>query len=151
MDTRTGEIMTDAEARKRLLQEPALREFLKPVKSISKWRQAALARGEKVYHSPRSRCPCGSGKRFKSCCMTSGAAMSVDTNKPSDAMALLLALENIYLLARRKRCVIHRYVKDVAIPIGPKSEDADWDVVIKWCEQAGLKPRIIRTAKAVRR
>jgi hypothetical protein len=61
-----------------------------------------------------------------------------------------LALENCYMLARRKRTIVHEYKKDVngkeiAIPIGPKSTDTDWDNIIRFCEQAGLKQSIVRT------
>lgn len=58
-------------------------------------------------------------------------------------------LENIYMLARKKRAVVYAYPRDFpnvpATPIGPKSDDADWDHVIRFCEQAGLRPTVLRT------
>jgi len=56
-------------------------------------------------------------------------------------------LENVYMLARTKRAVRHRYDNDGKVlgQIGPKSDDADWDHIIRFCEQAGLKPTILRT------
>lgn len=51
------------------------------------------------------------------------------------------------MLAMRKRVVVHRYHQDGSSePIGPKSDDADWDHIKRFCEQAGLKSTIIREA-----
>lgn len=57
------------------------------------------------------------------------------------------ALENIFMLAKRKRVVTHYYEGDKIIKtIGPKSDDADWDHIIRFCEEAGLQSSIIRAA-----
>ncbi len=63
-----------------------------------------------------------------------------------DAKKMRCALENAYMLARRKRAIMYRYVdgKDPE-PIGRRSEDADWDHIIRFCETAGLKESILRT------
>lgn len=63
-----------------------------------------------------------------------------------DVEKLAYAFENVYMLASRKRTVTHRYVDGKAIPIGPRSEDSDWDHVIRFCENAGLRHSIVRTA-----
>ena len=46
-------------------------EFLVPIEegNLSEKVQADLREHGKAQIGPRSRCPCGSGKRFKSCCM----------------------------------------------------------------------------------
>ena len=58
-------------------------------------------------------------------------------------------LENVYMLARMKRAIRYRYPEGFpevpAEPIGPRSDDPDWDNIIRFCEQAGLKPTILRT------
>jgi len=77
MDTRTGEIaqMKEFEKRaldKRLLNQsddiadiiPIRLEFLSP--RVRKM----VAETGKGWVSRNSKCPCGSGKRFKACCMT---------------------------------------------------------------------------------
>lgn len=58
------------------------------------------------------------------------------------------ALEDMYMLARRKRTVTHHY-PDSGPPeqIGPKSDDTDWDHVIRLCEKAGLRPSIVKIAR----
>lgn len=56
------------------------------------------------------------------------------------------ALEDCYMLARRKRAITHRYPEGKPPEqIGPKSDDADWDHIIRFCEQAGLQSSILRT------
>lgn len=59
-------------------------------------------------------------------------------------------LENIYMMARMKRAVRHRYPEGFpevpAEQIGPQSDDPDWDHIIRFCEQAGLRPTILRFA-----
>lgn len=66
-----------------------------------------------------------------------------------DANRMRHELENIYMLARMKRAVRHRYPEGFpevpAEPIGPKSDDPDWDHIIRFCEQAGLRPTVLRT------
>ena len=54
------------------------------------------------------------------------------------------ALQNIYMLASLKRTVVHRYENGKSIPIGPKSDDSDWDHIIRFCESAGLRHSIVR-------
>lgn len=68
-----------------------------------------------------------------------------DTNK------MRQELENIYMLALRKRAITNRYPEGFpevpARPIGPKSADEDWDHIIRFCEQAGLRSSVLRTLK----
>jgi len=66
MDTRTGDIGK--------LQDMKIRvpkEFLRAVDSstLSKKHRKELEQNGHTRLGPRSRCACGSGKRFKSCCM----------------------------------------------------------------------------------
>lgn len=72
------------------------------------------------------------------------------TNNELDPERMRHELENIYMLARVKRAKRHRYDNDGKFIglIGPKSDDEDWDKVIKFCEQAGLRATIIRTMEA---
>lgn len=57
------------------------------------------------------------------------------------------ALESCYMLARMKRVITFNY-NDPDNPrrIGPKSDDTDWDHIIRICEEAGLIATIVRTA-----
>lgn len=68
-----------------------------------------------------------------------------------DANKMRHELENIYMLARKKRAIRHSYpdgFPDVpAVPIGPKSNDKDWDHIIRFCEQAGLRDSILKTTE----
>ena len=77
MDTRTGEIVPMKEFEKRRVNKkflklfdddaatnPILFEFLSP-----RVRKMVTETG-KGWVSRNSKCPCGSGKRFKACCMT---------------------------------------------------------------------------------
>jgi hypothetical protein len=67
-------------------------------------------------------------------------------DKEYDPDALLLALKDCYAIARRNRAHRRGYAEDGSIiDKGPKSDDADWDHVIRFCERAGLKESIIRT------
>ena len=72
-------------------------------------------------------------------------------DKEPDIATLKRALQNCYMLAARKRTVVHRYEiidgKEVAIPIGPKSDDPDWDRIIHFCESTGISHSIIRLMK----
>lgn len=70
MDTRTGEVASIQHFRE-TLNEKELEMFVKPVdsKNLSTVRRAELQRVGSTLVSPRSRCPCGSGHRFKRCCM----------------------------------------------------------------------------------
>ena len=63
-----------------------------------------------------------------------------------DINKMKMALKNCYMLAKRKRTVVHRYLENgQAVSIGPKSEDADWDHIIRFCEGTGLRMSIIKT------
>jgi len=66
MDTRTGEIGDYNEMRKRI--DP---KFLMPVDiaNLSKANQDRWRKGELDKIGRNHKCPCGSGKRFKRCCM----------------------------------------------------------------------------------
>lgn len=57
------------------------------------------------------------------------------------------ALEDVYMLAGMKRAKRHRYddAGNFIGLIGPKSDDPDWDHIIRFCEQAGLRASILRT------
>lgn len=63
-----------------------------------------------------------------------------------DKEKMRMAIENIYMLANRKRVVIHNYNSGKPVAIGPKSDDTDWDHIIRFCESAGIRQSIIRTA-----
>jgi hypothetical protein len=57
-------------------------------------------------------------------------------------------IENCYMLAKKKRHIVHTYEKGptgeiIPIPVGPKSEDTDWDHIIRFCESAGVQTSIL--------
>jgi len=60
MDTRTGEIMTEEEAMRRIWADPREAKFLKPVQPYVR------SRPKTGRNEP---CPCGSGLKFKKCCL----------------------------------------------------------------------------------
>jgi uncharacterized protein YecA (UPF0149 family) len=65
MDCRTGEIMSQAEAAKRIAVNRVISKYIKPMKIAPnalqlRRRPAKVGRNEK--------CPCGSGLKFKHCC-----------------------------------------------------------------------------------
>jgi len=66
MDTRTGEIGDYDEMRKKI--DP---KFLMPVDiaNLSRANQDRWRKGELDKIGRNHKCPCGSGKRFKRCCM----------------------------------------------------------------------------------
>lgn len=71
MDTRTGEIM----AKKDLLERLGAADFKKYAKPVNVQNLTKRARNDLIqigHHrlSQNSRCACGSGKRFKRCCMS---------------------------------------------------------------------------------
>jgi uncharacterized protein YchJ len=70
MDTRTGVIADYSELAK-CMTEQERTHFLRVVDpaNLSKAHRAELARTGTTTVGPRSRCPCGSGHRFKRCCM----------------------------------------------------------------------------------
>lgn len=70
MDTRTGEVAGWEHFAERLPKEE-LRRFVVSIDpaNLSQVRRAELIRVGTTTVSPRSRCPCGSGHRFKRCCM----------------------------------------------------------------------------------
>lgn len=61
---------------------------------------------------------------------------------------LRLSLEDCYMLARRKRTVTYHYDSGKRVPEGPRSDDTDWDHIVRFCERAGLKPSILRATSA---
>lgn len=65
MDTRTGEVGL----LEKMGHVPA--KFLKGVKqeNLSERVRAQIERDGRTFISRNSKCPCGSGKRFKGCCM----------------------------------------------------------------------------------
>lgn len=70
MDTRSGQIAGYDQLAARMTEDER-RQFLKPIDpaNLSQVRRAELTRVGTTTVSPRSRCPCGSGHRFKRCCM----------------------------------------------------------------------------------
>ena len=70
MDTRTGEVGT-LERLARRLTEKQKNQFIKPIELsyLSDRVRALVLKDERAFISRNSRCPCGSGKRFKNCCM----------------------------------------------------------------------------------
>jgi len=77
MDTRTGEIAQIAEFEKRRVDKKFLKRFddnsiVKPIrlKFLSPRVRKMVTETGKGWVSRNSKCPCGSGKRFKECCMT---------------------------------------------------------------------------------
>lgn len=65
---------------------------------------------------------------------------------PNRVRKLELALENCLMLARRKRANRHTYNADGTVtPRPPKSDDTDWDHVIRFCHDAGVQESILRT------
>ena len=68
MDSRDGLIMD----REKLLEKigaTAMDQYGREVKYLSAVNERKLVRDGQMTLSPRSRCACGSGKRFKSCCI----------------------------------------------------------------------------------
>lgn len=66
---------------------------------------------------------------------------------PHRVRKLEMALENCFMLASRKRARRVSYHKDGTFTPGePRSDDADWDHIKRFCESVGLSPSIIRTA-----
>ena len=70
MDTRTGEISPLDELLEKLSPEE-FKQFIRPVdeSALSNRVRNVLKREGRVTISRNSRCPCGSGKKFKKCCM----------------------------------------------------------------------------------
>lgn len=72
--------------------------------------------------------------------------MEWDRSDPERIRKLELALENCLMLAARKR-VSRTTFDSNGNPIGktgPKSEDADWDHIVRFCHEAGVKHSILR-------
>lgn len=71
-----------------------------------------------------------------------------DDSDPNRVRKLELAIENCFMLASRKRCIRHTYNDDgTTTPRGPKSDDADWDHIIRFCRAVGVSESILRTAE----
>ena len=70
MDTRTGRIMEE-KALMDLIGEDDFVRFAMPIasKNLTEAQRKELSETGTTLIKPRTRCPCGSGKRFKSCCM----------------------------------------------------------------------------------
>lgn len=70
MDTRTGRVGPMKDLAKGMT-EPQIKTYLRPIDPANLSRQARrlLERKGTVTISRNSRCPCGSGIRFKRCCM----------------------------------------------------------------------------------
>ena len=83
MDIRTGHVTNIA---KLIAAMPAneVAQFVRPVNpaNLSQANQTQLRRAGEVTIKPRSRCPCGSGRRFKSCCMNTPRANVADKRLP---------------------------------------------------------------------
>lgn len=73
MDTRTGQI-ADLNSFLKRFDQDELDKFVKPidVANLSQRNRRELYRIGTVTVGQRSRCPCGSGHRFKRCCMYKG-------------------------------------------------------------------------------
>ena len=74
MDTRTGEIGTFEELKKGK-KKSEIKKFLRriSIENLSaKNRRIFEKGGQRIVLSRNSTCPCGSGKRFKRCCMIEG-------------------------------------------------------------------------------
>jgi hypothetical protein len=59
---------------------------------------------------------------------------------------------NCYVIAKRNRMVIHKFEysengESIDKPIGPRSDDPEWDHIIRFCEELGLTPSILRLAE----
>lgn len=53
------------------------------------------------------------------------------------------------MVAKMKRVVTFNYADpDNPRQIGPASDDADWDRIIRCCERAGLSSSVVRVAEA---
>lgn len=70
MDTRTGEIASLAHFRERLGAKE-FDDFIKPIDSaaLSPIARLSLAETGRAQIGRNSLCPCGSGKKFKRCCI----------------------------------------------------------------------------------
>lgn len=70
MDTRSG-IITSEENLKQTLSEGEFFRFAVPIdlKNLTQTQRDQLSKSGTIQIKPRTKCPCGSGKRFKSCCM----------------------------------------------------------------------------------
>ena len=68
MDTRTGEIMSREDLFNKLGKKD-FDKYARPVQYLSQIARKNLTRVGIHVVSKNSRCPCGSGKRFKKCCM----------------------------------------------------------------------------------
>ena len=70
MDTKTGRIMPEDQLRS-IMGEDDFSRFAVPIdaKNLTKKQRVELVEVGSIQIKPRTRCPCGSGKRFKSCCM----------------------------------------------------------------------------------
>jgi len=70
MDTRTGEINTLENFRKKL-SEDEIRRFVKQVgiNKLTQKKKALIAAGKSTKVGRNDKCPCNSGKKFKKCCL----------------------------------------------------------------------------------
>ena len=65
MDCRTGEIMSEAEALRRIKQDAAAAAYLEPM-NLAPTQKQMKRNPTKVGRNES--CPCGSGLKFKRCC-----------------------------------------------------------------------------------
>ena len=73
---------------------------------------------------------------------------SRDEQDPNRVRKLEMAIENCLMLASRKRATRWTYPKGGdPVPVGPRSDDADWDHIIRFCRVVGLEESILRTAE----
>jgi len=70
MDARTGEV-TSKEALQQRMSEEEFDQFARPVapKNLSRKRQRELALFGRTKVGRNEKCPCGSGRKFKKCCL----------------------------------------------------------------------------------
>ena len=73
MDTRTGRIMEEKVLIDSIVKDDFVR-FAMPIdpRNLTEAQRKELSETGTTLIKPRTRCPCGSGKRFKSCCMYKG-------------------------------------------------------------------------------
>jgi uncharacterized protein YecA (UPF0149 family) len=78
MDTRTGEVAPEAEFEERVktgrMTRAEFNSYVRPIDplKLSPKNLHQLAVSGRTWISRNSACPCGSGKRFKRCCMARG-------------------------------------------------------------------------------
>lgn len=70
-----------------------------------------------------------------------------DESDPKRVRKLEIAIENCLMLAGRNRTTRYTYQNETnePIPHGPRSEDADWDHIKRFCKSVGCDFSVIRS------